>query len=101
MKQLSSGAPQPSEICTSAAEGCPILLADAGGILQFISGRVIVIRVLLCVYLRMCALRDYANKRGWTIAVQVKEVGSGAVERELRQQLNDVTRRREIDVVLV
>jgi putative DNA-invertase from lambdoid prophage Rac len=51
--------------------------------------------------MQMRALRDYATKRGWTIAVQVKEVGSGAVERELRQQLIDAARRREIDVVLV
>jgi putative DNA-invertase from lambdoid prophage Rac len=51
--------------------------------------------------MQMSALRHYATKRGWTIAVQVKEVGSGAVERELRQQLIDAARRREIDVVLV
>ena len=51
--------------------------------------------------LQMRAMREYAAKRGWTITVQVKEVGSGAVERELRQQLIDAARRREIDVVLV
>jgi DNA invertase Pin-like site-specific DNA recombinase len=34
------------------------------------------------------------------IAVQIKEVGSGAVERELREQLLAAARRREIDVVL-
>jgi len=31
--------------------------------------------------MQMCAMREYANKRGWTIPVQVKEVGSGAVDR--------------------
>ena len=36
-----------------------------------------------------------------TIAVQIKEVGSGAVERELREKLMAAARRREIDVVLV
>jgi len=41
------------------------------------------------------------RKRGWTIAIQIKEVGSGAAERELRQKLLDAARRREIDVVLV
>jgi putative DNA-invertase from lambdoid prophage Rac len=51
--------------------------------------------------LQMRAMRDYAEKRGWEIAVQVKEVGSGAVERELREQLLAAARRREIDVVLV
>jgi DNA invertase Pin-like site-specific DNA recombinase len=33
--------------------------------------------------------------------VQVKEVGSGASERQLREKLLDAARRREIDVVLV
>jgi putative DNA-invertase from lambdoid prophage Rac len=51
--------------------------------------------------LQMRAMREYAVKRGWTIAAQVKEVGSGAVERELRDKLMAAARRREIDVVLV
>jgi len=33
--------------------------------------------------------------------MQVKEVGSGASERQLREKLLDAARRREIDVVLV
>jgi putative DNA-invertase from lambdoid prophage Rac len=51
--------------------------------------------------LQIHALREYAAKRGWTIALQVKEVGSGASQRELREKLLDAARRREIDVVLV
>jgi putative DNA-invertase from lambdoid prophage Rac len=51
--------------------------------------------------LQIRALRDYAAKRGWTIVAQIKEVGSGASQRELRQQLLAAARRREIDVVLV
>jgi hypothetical protein len=47
------------------------------------------------------ALRDYATRRGWTIALQVKEIGSGASQRERREQLLEAARRREIDVVLV
>src|SRR5271168_735312 len=47
------------------------------------------------------ALREYAVRRGWTIAMQVKEIGSGAARRELREKLLDSARRREIDVVLV
>ena len=47
------------------------------------------------------AMREYATRRGWTIAMQVKEVGSGASQRELREKLIDAARRREIDVVLV
>jgi len=47
------------------------------------------------------ALREYATRRGWTITVQVREIGSGASQRERREQLLDAARRREIDVVLV
>jgi len=47
------------------------------------------------------ALREYATRRGWTIALQVKEIGSGASQRERREQLLEAARRREIDVVLV
>jgi hypothetical protein len=51
--------------------------------------------------MQMRAMRDYAANRGWTVAMQVKEVGSGAAQREQRQQLIDAARRREIDVVLM
>jgi DNA invertase Pin-like site-specific DNA recombinase len=47
------------------------------------------------------ALREYAARRGWTIAVQVREVNSGAAKREAREKLLEVARRREIDLVLV
>jgi putative DNA-invertase from lambdoid prophage Rac len=47
------------------------------------------------------ALREYAARRGWTVVMQVREVGSGAVERKAREQLMEAARRREIDVVLV
>ena len=51
--------------------------------------------------LQIRARREYAARRGWTIALQVKEVGSGASERQLREKLLNAARRREIDVVLV
>jgi DNA invertase Pin-like site-specific DNA recombinase len=47
------------------------------------------------------ALREYAARRGWAITLQVKEIGSGASQRERREQLLEAARRREIDVVLV
>jgi len=47
------------------------------------------------------ALRHYAGQRGWTVALQAKEVGSGVSPREQRQLLLNAARRREIDVVLV
>jgi|SRR5215469_391916 len=47
------------------------------------------------------AMREYAARRGWTIALQVREVGSGAVQRQAREKLLEAARRREIDGVLV
>jgi DNA invertase Pin-like site-specific DNA recombinase len=47
------------------------------------------------------ALREYATRRGWRIVLQVKEIGSGASQRERREKLLEAARRREIDVVLV
>ena len=51
--------------------------------------------------LQIRAMREYTAKRNWTIAVQIKEVGSGAAQRERRATLIAAARRREIDVVLV
>jgi len=51
--------------------------------------------------LQIHALREYAARRGWAIALQVKEIGSGALQRQLREMLLEAARRREIDVVLV
>ena len=51
--------------------------------------------------MQMCAMREYAARRGWTTALQVREVGSGAAKREAREKLLEAARRREIDVVLV
>jgi putative DNA-invertase from lambdoid prophage Rac len=47
------------------------------------------------------ALREYAVRRGWTITMPVKEVGSGASQRQMREKLMEAARRREIDVVVV
>jgi DNA invertase Pin-like site-specific DNA recombinase len=47
------------------------------------------------------AMREYAARRGWTIALQVREVNSGGAKREARQKVLEAARRREIDVVLV
>src|ERR1700692_2069298 len=51
--------------------------------------------------LQIHAMRDYAAKRGWSLVAQIKEVGSGASQRELRESLLATARRREIDVVMV
>src|SRR6516162_854353 len=47
------------------------------------------------------AMREYAARRGWMIALQVREVNSGAVRREAREKVLDAACRREIDLVLV
>src|SRR5713101_83671 len=41
------------------------------------------------------AMREYAARRGWTIAVNVREIGSGAAKREARERLLEAARRRE------
>lgn len=51
--------------------------------------------------LQIRTLREYAARRGWTVAMQVKEIGSGASARELREEIVEAARRRDIDVVLV
>jgi predicted site-specific integrase-resolvase len=38
------------------------------------------------------AMREYATRRGWTIALQVREVNSGAAKREAREQLLEAAR---------
>lgn len=47
------------------------------------------------------AMREYAARRCWQIVLHVKEIGSGASQRECREKLLAAARRREIDVVLV
>jgi hypothetical protein len=46
------------------------------------------------------ALREYATRRDWRIALKVKEIGSGASQQENREQLLEAARRRGIDVAL-
>jgi putative DNA-invertase from lambdoid prophage Rac len=46
------------------------------------------------------AMREYAARRGWTVAPQVREVGSGATQRQARERLLEAARRREIDLVV-
>jgi putative DNA-invertase from lambdoid prophage Rac len=47
------------------------------------------------------AMREYAARRAWRIALHVREVNSGAARREAREKLLRAARRREIDLVLV
>src|SRR4051812_48694985 len=47
------------------------------------------------------AMKRYARERGWTIAHQVEDIGSGASDRPKREELLQAVRRREIDCVVV
>jgi DNA invertase Pin-like site-specific DNA recombinase len=47
------------------------------------------------------ALRTYVRQRGWTLGLQIKDVGSGASDHPQREQLMQAARRRELDVILV
>lgn len=51
--------------------------------------------------MQMKPLREYAKNRGWTIALEVVEVGSGAKQRPKREELVQAAKRREIDIILV
>ena len=51
--------------------------------------------------MQLSAMRDYAEKRGWTVAIEVQDVGSGSTTRPQRETLIEAARRREIDCVLV
>src|SRR5262252_7628426 len=51
--------------------------------------------------MQLAAMRAYARKRGWNIAVEVKDVGSGAALRQKREDLLVAARKREIDLVVV
>jgi DNA invertase Pin-like site-specific DNA recombinase len=51
--------------------------------------------------LQISAMREYAERRGWTVAMQIEEVGSGAKDRPARNVIVAAAMRREIDIVLV
>lgn len=47
------------------------------------------------------AMQEYARKRGWQPTIEIKEVGSGAINRPKREKLMQAARKREIDLVIV
>jgi putative DNA-invertase from lambdoid prophage Rac len=51
--------------------------------------------------LQIEAMKSYVHQRGWTLAQQVEDIGSGDRERPRREALIKAARRREIDAVLV
>src|SRR5437016_6536157 len=51
--------------------------------------------------LQIRAMREYAARRGWAVAGQVKEIGARASQGERREKLLEAARRREFGVVWV
>jgi putative DNA-invertase from lambdoid prophage Rac len=51
--------------------------------------------------LQIEAMKSYLKDRGWVLAKQVQDVGSGAKERPQREALLKAARRRELDAVIV
>jgi DNA invertase Pin-like site-specific DNA recombinase len=49
----------------------------------------------------MKAMRAYAERRGWQVAAEIKEIGSGALQRPKREELLASVRRRELDAIIV
>lgn len=51
--------------------------------------------------MQLKAMRVYAKKRGWKIAREIQEVGSGAKARPKREELLKDARRRQVDAIIV
>jgi DNA invertase Pin-like site-specific DNA recombinase len=51
--------------------------------------------------LQIKAMQEYARKRGWQPTIEIKEVGSGSINRPKREKLMQAARKREIDLVIV
>jgi hypothetical protein len=51
--------------------------------------------------LQIKSMREYAIRRGWQVVEEIREVGSGALQRPKREELLAAVRRREVDAILV
>lgn len=51
--------------------------------------------------LQLAAMREHAERRGWTVVIVVEDVGSGVRDRPKREDLMRAARRRELDLILV
>lgn len=51
--------------------------------------------------MQLKAMRVFAKKRGWKIAREIQEVGSGAKTRPKREELLKDARRRQVDAIIV
>ena len=51
--------------------------------------------------MQISAMREYADRRGWSVVVSIEDVGSGAKDRPKRKELEKLAKRRHLDVILV
>ena len=51
--------------------------------------------------MQLSAMREHAERRGWTVVINVEDVGSGVRDRPKREDLIQAARRRELDLILV
>src|SRR3954453_15849884 len=51
--------------------------------------------------LQLSAMREHAERRRWTVAIIVEDIGSGVRDRPRREALMRAARRRELDLILV
>lgn len=51
--------------------------------------------------LQIDALRKYARTRKWKVVLEIEEIGSGASQRNKREELMRAARKRDIDCVIV
>jgi putative DNA-invertase from lambdoid prophage Rac len=51
--------------------------------------------------LQIAAMREYAERRGWSVVASIEDVGSGAKDRPRRAALIKMAGQRKVDVILV
>jgi len=51
--------------------------------------------------LQLAQMRKYVKDRGWSVSLEVKDIGSGAFSRPKREEIMTAARRREVDTVIV
>jgi putative DNA-invertase from lambdoid prophage Rac len=51
--------------------------------------------------MQISAMREYADRRGWSVVASIEDVGSGVKDRPKRKELEKLAKRRQLDVILV
>jgi DNA invertase Pin-like site-specific DNA recombinase len=46
-------------------------------------------------------MREYAQRRGWTVIKEVQDVNGGTKQRPKREELIQMAKRRQLDVIVV